>query len=94
MKLIEIVEHAAGWEDDDTTIYAARPWTIDAEAILVSPSPDDAEPIERDGRIYHYFLETFIAREVEEGYIASAEGRGASARQVCERLIGYAENDA
>ncbi|TFI58407.1 hypothetical protein E2493_09730 [Sphingomonas parva] len=94
MKLIELVEQAAGWEDDDTTIYVSKPWTIDAEATLVCPAPDETSPIERDGRVYHYFLETFIAREFQKDYAASVEGRDASTLQVCEWLISYAENDA
>ena len=87
MRLIELIEDASAWTDDDKTIYVARPWSCDADAILVSPAPDTTEPVERDGKRYGYFLETFIAREVIERLAGSASQR-------CQRLIHYAENDA
>ena len=87
MRLIELMDGASTWSDDDTTIYVARPWSCDADAVLVSPAPDTTEPVERDGALFDYFLETFIAREVIEGLAGSADQR-------CQRLIAYAENDA
>lgn len=94
MKLIELIELATGWDGEDATIYVAKPWAPDAEATMVFPAPDETTPIERDGCTYHYFLEGFIARDVLEYYAASGQGAGASTRQLCERLIRYAENDA
>jgi hypothetical protein len=93
MKLIELLQQSDGW-DDDATIYVARPWSCDAQAILVSLSSDTAAPVERDGTSYEYFLEAFIAREFSEDYSASAEGAIESTLARCERLIAYAENDA
>jgi hypothetical protein len=61
---------------------------------LISPAPATTEPVEQNGKSYDYFLETFIAREFMEDYEASAEGAGPAAEQRCERLIGYAVNDA
>ena len=87
MRLIELVEGASTWTDDDTTIYVARPWSCDADAMLVSPAPDTTEPVEQGGKLYDYVLETFIAREVLEGLAGSADQR-------CQRLISYAEDDA
>lgn len=87
MRLIELLQGEPSWTDDDTTIYVARPWSCDAEAMLVSPSPATTEPVERNGKLYDYFLETFITREVIEGLAGSAE-------ELCQRLIDYAENDA
>lgn len=92
MRLLELMDQVRRSDDDDTTIYVVRPWEPDAAAILVSPSPDTTEPIARDGSSYHYFLESFIAREVIEDY--SDEGAPASPYQVCMRLIHYAEHDA
>lgn len=94
MRLIELFEQALERDDDDTTLYVARPWAPDAEAISVSPSPDTTEPVERDGRSYDYFLEVFIAREVIEDFAATAEGESASRLRRCERLIRYAETDS
>ena len=93
MTLIELLQRSAEW-DEDATIYVARPWTCDAEAILVTPSPDTTAPVERDSTSYDYFLETFIAREFSEDYAASEEGAFSSIEGRCERLISYAENDA
>lgn len=87
MRLIELIEGASAWTDDDTAIYAARPWSSDADAVLISPAPLSTEPVERNGKLYDYFLETFIAREVIEGFAGSADLQ-------CQRLIDYAENDA
>lgn len=87
MRLIELIERASTWADDDTTIYVTRPWSCDADAMLVAPAPDTTEPVEQGGKLYDYFLETFIAREVIKGLGGSAEKR-------CQRLINYAENDA
>jgi hypothetical protein len=94
MKLIELVELATGWNGEDATIYVTKPWAPDAEATMVFPAPYETTPIERDGRTYQYFLEGFIAREVLEDYAAAGQGADASTRQLCERLIRYAENDA
>ncbi|WP_324750431.1 hypothetical protein SH591_02820 [Sphingomonas sp. LY54] len=87
MRLIELIQGSSTWTGDDTTIYVARPWSCDADATLISPAPDTTEPVEQGGRLYDYFLETFIAREVIEGFAGSDEKR-------CQRLIDYAENDA
>jgi hypothetical protein len=81
VRLIELIAGASAWSDDDTTVYAARPWSCDADAVLVSPAPD---PAERDGTLYDYFLETFIAREVIKGLIGPPDQR-------CQFLINYAE---
>jgi hypothetical protein len=87
LRLIELVKGASTWTDDDT-IYVARPWSCDADAMLVSPAPNATEPVDRGGKRYDYFLETFIAREVLERVVGPAEER-------CQRLIDYyAENDA
>ncbi|OWQ97721.1 hypothetical protein [Sphingopyxis witflariensis] len=87
MRLVELITRASDWTDDDSTIYVAKPWSGDADAIVVSPAPDTTEPVERDGVKYDYFLETFIARDLLEGLNGSPDDR-------CQRLVDYAENDA
>ena len=93
MTLIELLQQSDEWEEE-ATIYVARPWSYDADAILVSPEPDTTAPVERNSTAYEYFLETVIAREFMEDYAASDEGTLSSAERRCERLIAYAENDA
>ena len=87
MRLIELIERTSEWTGDDKTLYVARPWSCEADAIIVSPAPDTTEPLEQAGRRYDYFLETFIVQDV-------LDGLGGSDEQRCQRRIGYAENDA
>ena len=87
MQLIDLLGQRHDWHDDDTTIYVEQPWTCEADAILVTPSPERTEPIRRDGRTYEYFLETFIIGEVFESYSGPE-------KDFCERLIRYAIDDA
>jgi hypothetical protein len=87
MRLIELLGRRHGWHDDDTTIYVEQPWSCEADAILVSPSPQRTDPVEQEGRTYDYFLETFTIGEVLGGQFASE-------KDFCERLIRYAIDDA
>ncbi len=87
MQLVDLLGQRPEWNDDDTTIYVEQPWSCEADAVLVSPSPGRTEPIERDGRTYEYFLETFIVRELTGGCSGSE-------RELCERLVRYAIDDA
>jgi hypothetical protein len=94
VKLIEILRRDDIGEDEYATIYVARPWSPEADAIVVSPAPTATGPVEQDGRTFDYFLEGFLAQEFLEDLVASGEFEGASEKQLCERLIGYAEADA
>lgn len=94
MGLIELLQSASTWNDDDASIYLAHPWSCEADAIVIQPAPDTTEPVQRDATSYSYFLETLIARDFIESYATSAEGASATTRERCERLIRYAEDDA
>jgi len=94
LRLIKLLEQAAQWEGDAGTIYVERPWSSNAEAIIIEPAPDTTDAVGQGGKTYDYFLETFIAQEVLIGLMASLEGTSASSDQICERLISYAVNDA
>jgi len=94
VRLIELLQQAAEWNDEEASIYATQPWSCDAEAVFVTPSPNTMEPIRRGETSYDYFLEAIIAREFIEDYAASGEGGAASNWQRCERLIRYAQSDA
>ena len=52
------------------------------------------EPVERGETSFSYFLETVIAHDFIEDYLASERGASATVRERCERLIRYAEDDA
>lgn len=94
VKLIEILRLDDIAADEEATIYVARPWSPDADAIVVSPAPTLTDPIERDGRAFDYFLEGFLAQDFLEDLVASGEFEGASEWQLCERLVRYAQMDA
>ncbi len=94
MRFIELLQSASEWHDDDTTIYVAQPWSCDTDAVIIKPAPDTTEPVERGETSFSYFLETVIARDFLEDYVASERGTSATERERCERLIRYAEDDA
>lgn len=94
MRLIELLEQVGDWNDEITKIYVAKPWSCDALAVLVSPSPDTTEPLMRNGQTYDYFMETFLARDFLDDFAASLDGGTATNEQRCQRLVHYAVNDA
>jgi hypothetical protein len=94
VKLIEVLRKRDLGENEQATIYVARPWSPEAEAIVVSPAPTATGPVERDGRTFDYFLEAYIAQEFLEDLAASGELDDPSEKELCERLVRYAETDA
>lgn len=93
MELIELLKQSDQWQDD-ATIYVARPWSSNAQAVLLRPSPDTTASVEQNGRRFDYFLEAFIARDFLDDFAASPDGSRVSEIQRCERLVRYAEEDA
>jgi hypothetical protein len=67
----------------DATIYAARPWSADARAVVAVEAEDGSTPKAADG--LGYFLEVGLALE------AASVSRAGSR---FERVVYYAENDA
>lgn len=94
MKLDDILRRGDLGDDEEATIYVERPWSVHAEAILVSPAPETTAPLERDGRQFAYFIEAFIARQFLDDLAASSDTAAMSEVQSHERLIRYAETDA
>jgi hypothetical protein len=89
--LVEVVEELRSF-DVDGTIYAAEPWTRVSEAQVV-PSSDSIQPLSRGETTLSYFLEVFIARDFLADWMAGLD-RKPPATEACDRLIGYAVNDA
>lgn len=86
-ELIEVLETL----DREHTIYAARPWTVNSEAI-VTYDVDGRVPPEAAGLGLSYFLEVFISLEVVEQY---EEIMGRQTPEVrFQKVLYYAENDA
>jgi len=87
----EWVQRAEEGELSMKTIFARKPWTIDAEAKVVPLDDESRAPSEAVAGM-EYFLEASVAREVLEGLAARPSGTSSAAG--CKLLIYYAENDA
>ena len=89
MKLSAILENLAS-SADDLCIVARRPWSADADALLVSFTDDFGIPREVMDSGYEYFLETSTLKD-------EVLGEWGSAMSIDERTaiaIYYAEHDA
>jgi hypothetical protein len=80
--LAEVVEHLEEL-DADATIFAARPWSANARAVVAVEPDDGSIPPEAAG--LEYFLEVDVALEAVA--VSSAGTR-------FERVLYYAESDA
>ena len=93
MRLLDAIREVANCPDD-LIIYVLPPWSPEADAVFMVADGNEAEPVQFHGQQYHYFLETFIARDFMEDYAATVEGAAATESERCERLIRYARDDA
>lgn len=92
MTLLDAVERLDSL-DDDSTIYAAEPWTEASHAITVT-EPDRRFPAAQLTRVgLRYFLEVSIARDFLDGWTTNV-AQAPSLQEKCARLIKYATNDA
>jgi len=92
MTLLDAVERLDSL-DDDSTIYAAEPWTETSHAITVT-EPDGRFPAAQATRAgLRYFLEVSIARDFLDGWTTNV-AQAPSLQAKCARLIKYATNDA
>lgn len=93
MTLLELVANFSKL-DSEHTIFVKFPWGPSADAITVIPAKDESEPSpEKDLQGYHYFIEVGIARDFADHWSKTLT-RPPSGKQICERLIQYATNDA
>lgn len=92
MTLIEAVQNLESLAQE-STIYAAQPWTADSTAI-VAPEPESGGlPPEAEKQALKYFLEVFIARDFLEDWSANLDAEP-TPQEKCARLIQYAITDA
>lgn len=88
MKLIDVISQLDALPDD-TYICVRRPWSREAESLLV-PYPEDLRiPAEVLTQGFEYFLEVSTACEVLEGF-----KRKPTLEQATDIVIYYAEYDA
>jgi hypothetical protein len=79
--------------DEESTIYAAEPWSADSQAVVV-PEPDSGSlPTEARKLGLKYFLEVSITREFLEGWVGSLEAEPTT-QDMVTRVIQYAVDDA
>ncbi len=90
--LIEVVGNLKAY-DDQLTIFAQEPWTSASLAVVELEDEDGSLVRKRDGIVFSYFLEVFIAVDFLDGWESnSPEPIELPAK--CNRLIEYATNDA
>ncbi|HXC36679.1 MAG TPA: hypothetical protein VNV43_12440 [Candidatus Acidoferrales bacterium] len=92
MKLIEVIRDLDAL-DDESTIYAAKPWTEDSEVIVAHEPESGGVPAEVERLSLEYFLEVLIAREFLEGWLGNLDAQP-TLQQKCARVIKYAITDA
>ncbi len=79
--------------DDESTIYALKPWTENSKAMALREPQSGGVPLEAEALGLEYFLEIAIANEFIQDWVASLDVVP-SPQQKCLRLIQYAINDA
>ena len=79
--------------DEESTIYAAEPWSADSQ-VLVAREPDvGGLPTEAARLGLTYFLEVFMITEFLEGWTSDLHAEPTAQEKVA-RLIRYAIDDA
>jgi len=92
MALLEAVQ-SLDLLDDESTIYAAEPWTETSQAITVT-EPDGRFPAPEASNLgLRYFLEVSIARDLLAGWTTNL-AQHPTLKERCARLIKYATTDA
>ena len=86
--LLEVVTDLAS-ADEDAAIYAVEPWTCETPAVVAAEPLTGGVPDIAANAGMTYLLAISVAREFLEGWDPDD-----SPRARCERLIGYAINDA
>jgi hypothetical protein len=92
MSLLEVIRNLNDL-DDEGTIYAARPWSSTAKALVAQEPEAGGLPAEARNMQLNYFLEVFLARDFLHD-LQTAEGDLPDLIAQCERLIRHAETDA
>lgn len=92
MTLLEAIR-TLGTLDEQGTIYAAKPWTEDSQAIVVREPESGGLPTAAERLGLKYFLEVSIARDFLDDWLARGDARP-TPKETCARLIRYAITDA
>jgi hypothetical protein len=79
--------------DDESTIYAAKPWSAASQVVIAREGEAGGPPQEVQDLGLKYFLEVFVARDVLEDSTGNHPVE-ATIQDKVRRLIRYAEADA
>ncbi len=92
MSLLEVISKLETF-NEESTIYAAKPWTDQSKTLVLNESETGGLSIEAKKEDLKYFLEISIAKEFLDGWMAHLDTEP-TIREKCKRLIQYAINDA
>lgn len=92
MTLVEAI-HQLDSLDQESTIYAAEPWTEHSLVIVENEPELGGLPKNAEDLGFQYFIEVFIAKEFLDGWVGSLE-KVPTPSEKTARLIQYAINDA
>lgn len=86
MRTLQDVVQGLSAAADDATLYAARPWTAQSEAVVAI---EDHPPTD-----LAYMLEVGLAREAIQVWSEWRQGASPSPQEACAAVVFYAEHDA
>ncbi|MBG6066358.1 hypothetical protein [Micromonospora ureilytica] len=86
--LLQLIERLAELPDD-ATLYAARPWSPESDAVAAIEGPGGESPTELP-----HLLEVELAREAVDVWSEWRKGRRPTAGNACAAVIHYATHDA
>ncbi|MER5705105.1 hypothetical protein ABT023_24580 [Micromonospora sp. NPDC002296] len=86
--LLQLIERLAVLPDDPT-LYAARPWSPESDAVAAIEGPGGESPTE-----FPYLLEVELAREAVDVWSEWRKGRRPTAGDACAAVIHYATHGA
>ncbi|EKU55912.1 hypothetical protein ACINWC323_1353 [Acinetobacter sp. WC-323] len=90
MNLLEALVQIEKYSEEET-IYSAKPWILNSETIIMIEPDEGGLEFTVDGRVYSYFLEIFLVKELLSDLAAE---NGLSLEGKVLRIIQYAYNDA
>ncbi|MDC5297563.1 hypothetical protein OHW83_06775 [Acinetobacter baumannii] len=93
MNLLNIISNIKNFSDE-YTIYAESPWTTLSDAIVVEEPEDGAMKISDSDKVYEYFLEIFIVKDLLSDLSQISSFNKLTVEDQVNRIIEYAINDA
>ncbi|MGH2613023.1 MAG: hypothetical protein ACRDFB_08265 [Rhabdochlamydiaceae bacterium] len=92
MTLIKLMQKLETF-DNESTIYAAKPWTENSKALALHEPESGGLPPEAEILELGYFLEVSVARDFIENWAVSLD-TAPTLQEKCLKLIQYAIKDA